>query len=131
MDRARVLLVDDDPLYTRRAVRELGDSVDLQIVTNRSEALALTESWYPDVVVVDMLLRDADAFWLLDELRHRCRDAALGVVYLAKGPGSIQRFWAEGGAFLGVVKRESGIEILRSAISSAVRCVGTVMTLVA
>jgi CheY-like chemotaxis protein len=121
MSTARVLLVDDDPLYVRRACRAFGDVVDLQVASNRDDALLATEGWFPDVVVVDMLLGDADAFRLLDELRMRCRNAALNVVYLAKGPGSIQRWQSDAGTFLGVVKRESGIEALREVVVTAIR----------
>jgi CheY-like chemotaxis protein len=119
MQRARVLLVDDDPLYVRRASRILGCHVDLQVAASRCAALDATADWQPDVIVLDMLLGDADAFRLIDELRARYRDAAPGVVYLAKGPGSIQRLQGDAGSFLGVVKRDAGIDALLVAILAA------------
>jgi CheY-like chemotaxis protein len=120
MCSARVLLIDDDPLYVRRARRVFDDSVDLQVAASRGEVLDVTTSWYPDVIVVDMLLRDADAFAMLDELRSRGGGRQLSVVFLTKGPGAIQQFWSESDALLGVVKRESCIKVLRDAVISAI-----------
>jgi ActR/RegA family two-component response regulator len=44
MCSARVLLIDDDPLYVRRARRVFDDSIDLQVAASRGEVLDVTTS---------------------------------------------------------------------------------------
>lgn len=117
--RPRVLLVDDDPLYVRRAMLALAGTADLRIAASREAALALITDWWPDVVVLDMFLRDGDAIRLPEELRARGRSRSLGVVYLTKGAGARTRFQSLGTNFLGVVERERGAEALRAALRAA------------
>lgn len=115
----RVLLVDDDPLYVRRATIALTGTADLRIASTREAALAAIADWWPDVVVLDMFLRDGDAIRLPEELRARGRSRVLGVVYLAKGAGAQTRFQSLGTNFLGVVERERDAEALRAALRAA------------
>lgn len=120
---ARVLIVDDDALYVRRARAALKDSVDLQIVSSHDDAIAATADWAPDVVVVDSLLGNEAAFNLLDNLRERHVNSVPSVVYVARGAGAIHRMQSDSTSFLGVVKRESGTEGLLAAIRQAVAAV--------
>jgi DNA-binding NarL/FixJ family response regulator len=115
---ARVLIVDDDPLYVGRARAALQDCVELQIVSSHDAALAATVNWAPDVVVLDSLMGDAPAFRLLDTMRERSDGGVPHVVYLAHGAGSIHRLQSDDSSFLGVIKRESGA----AGLMSAVRC---------
>ena len=118
---ARVLMVDDDVLYTRRTRLALGEVVELRVVRTRSEALAIAECWVPDLVVLELFVGDSDAFRLLDELRNRQPLSPLSIIYLTKGPGSSTRFQNDGHTFLGMIQRESGIERLHDAIVAATR----------
>lgn len=118
---ARVLMVDDDVLYTRRTRLALGETVELRVVQSRIEALAAADHWMPDLVVLDLFIGDSDAFRLFDELQSRRPLFPLSVIYLTKGPGSSTRFQNDGRTFLGVIQRESSIERLRDAIVAATR----------
>ena len=121
MQPARVLMVDDDVLYTRRTRLALGEMVELRVVQSRTEALAAADRWVPDLVVVDLFVGDSDAFRLLDGLRSRRPLSPLSVIYLTKGPGSSTRFQNDGRTFLGVIQRESGIDRLRDPLVAATR----------
>lgn len=116
---ARVLIVDDDPFFVRRARAALEGTVELQIFSDRDAALAATEQWSPDVVMVDVMVGDTGAFGLLDEMRERCLGGVPRILYLAKGPGSIHRLQPGDGSFLGVIKRESSLDGLMQAVRCA------------
>jgi CheY-like chemotaxis protein len=121
MPPARVLLVDTDSFFTRRARRLLEDRVDLHVAGNRWEALSAARTWMPDVVVLDMLLNDGDSFLLVDELRKQTAEdrRQLAVIYLSRGPGSATRCQADAGGFLGVVTRDAGPDCLCSVVQMA------------
>ena len=119
MSPARVLLVDDDPLFIRRAQSAFDESVDLQVVSTGTAALRATAGWQPNVVVLDMFLREGDTFDVLDELRQRRHPGCRGVICLVKGPGAATHFEAVDGTFLGVLRREAGTDGLRDAVNCA------------
>jgi CheY-like chemotaxis protein len=120
---ARVLIVDNDRLFLLRAHAALSASVELQIVSSRDDALTATRDWRPDVVVVGSMMEDVETFSLLDEIRDRCLDDEPGVVYLTKGPGASQRLHHGNGTFLGMIRRDSGIEGLTNAVACAIGAV--------
>src|SRR5690349_21847450 len=113
----RVLIVDDDRLYARRAALVLADIAELRVVEGRCAAMRVVGTWLPDIVILDMFLTDGDALYLPDELRALATDHALGIIYLSKGPGAATRFQSLDGGFLGMVDRDSGSSGLRQAIS--------------
>lgn len=120
---ARVLIVDDDPFFVRRARIALDGVVELHIVSDEESALAAAEAWAPDVVMVDVMTGETGAFKLVDEMRERCRGNGPRVLYLAKGPGSADRYHASDGSFLGVIRRECSMDGLMCAVRSALATV--------
>jgi PleD family two-component response regulator len=119
LPRPRILLVDDDRLYTRRAEAALLGLADLRVATGRRAALTATLSWAPDIAILDMFLPDGDALRLPDELQQRAATDEIGLIYLAKGPGAATRFQSLAGRFLGVVHRDAGSSGLLEAIRLA------------
>lgn len=117
--KPRVLLIDDDLFYTRRAALSLVGVADLRVVGSRTAALKVTCAWKPDIVLLDMFLPDGDALLLPDELRLSAEGGDISVIYLAKGAGAATRFQSLGGKFLGVVHRDSGSAGLQRAIQLA------------
>lgn len=115
----RVLMVDDDVLYARRARLALDGTVELRVAQSRFEALAAVDRWSPELVILDLFFGDSDAFRLLDELRSTRPLLPLSVIYLAKGPGSSTSCQNDGDTFLGVIQRDAGIEELRHAVIAA------------
>lgn len=70
-ERPRVLVIDDE-----RGLRELLEyglgqaGFEVRCVTEGSAALPLLSAWAPDVIVLDVMLPDADGFTLLPEIRR-------------------------------------------------------------
>jgi PleD family two-component response regulator len=113
----RVLLVDDDPTFVRGARAALRGTVDLYVVSDADDALVAAELLQPDLVLVDVLLRGTDAFWLLDRLRDRMGSRARAVICLAKGPGALSRAALCGGEYFGVHRRDAGPGALLDAVT--------------
>ena len=69
-ENPRVLVIDDE-----RALRELLSyglqhaGFNVRCASNGTDALALLQSWPPDVIVLDVMLPDHDGFALLPEIR--------------------------------------------------------------
>src|SRR5687767_14204597 len=97
MSPMRVLLVDDDELFVRRAVEILGTTVDLRVVTRPEQALPESESWEPQLILLDMLPAHTDAFRLAEELRALLPGTLNGIIFLAKGPGARTRLHIHAG----------------------------------
>jgi two-component system KDP operon response regulator KdpE len=84
--KGRVLIVDDEP-EMRRALRTgLGyHDLDVRAVATGEEALEQAASWRPDVLLVDLGLREMDGFEVLARLRERGSRAAVIVVSVMPG----------------------------------------------
>lgn len=72
VDPHRILIVDDnfDAAETLAMVLE-GEGHDVRVAGSGSEALAVTESFEPEVALVDLGMPDMDGFELADRLRQR------------------------------------------------------------
>jgi CheY-like chemotaxis protein len=121
----RVLLVDDDPTFVRGARAALRGTVDLYVVSDADDALKAAELLQPDLVLVDVLLRGTDAFWLLDRLREHMGPRARAVICLAKGPGALSRAALCGGEYFGVHRRDAGPGALLDAVTRGLAAAGT------
>jgi DNA-binding response OmpR family regulator len=124
MFTARVLLIDDDRFYARRAriVFDVDSHIDLRVVTTTAAASAAIEQWRPDIVILDLVPADSCSFVLLDTLRARRRASRIGIICLAEGAGSGEDYHhcTDGGQFLGVLRRDAGPEALWQAVTIAV-----------
>ena len=72
----KVLIVEDSIEVQRRLVDMLSSAHKVQVVgcaTTAMQALALARQWCPDVVVLDVSLRDGDrGYTVLRSLTHLC-----------------------------------------------------------
>src|SRR5262245_54927563 len=73
-NRARVLVVDDEPGLLRAAERVLAGRYEVACAGLPGEALAMAESFAPDLVVCDIRMPQMDGFALVDALRARRSD---------------------------------------------------------
>ncbi|HEY6793133.1 MAG TPA: response regulator transcription factor [Kineosporiaceae bacterium] len=81
----RVLLVDDQPMVTEALAVALDEQPDLQVVgraSTRAAALAAVRALRPDVVTIEVELRDGSGFEALADLRRE--DPDLLVVVLSQ-----------------------------------------------
>lgn len=70
--RARVLIVDDHPVVRRGLAELIGDDPDLEVcgqAAGVAEALRLVESTSPDLIVVDITLKDGSGLNLMRQVK--------------------------------------------------------------
>lgn len=115
----RVLLIDDDPTFVAQARESLHQLVDLRVVTDAASALRANLIWRPDLIIVDTMLAQGDAFELLDEVRAARDGDAYGIVYLAKGRGACTQYQCMGGEVFGVMVRDADATKLREQVVQA------------
>jgi pilus assembly protein CpaE len=66
----RVLLIDDEPMYFKMMVKELGKSgYQLDYARTGKEGLAAVPTKNPDVIIVDLKLPDINGFEIIERLR--------------------------------------------------------------
>jgi DNA-binding response OmpR family regulator len=76
--KATILLIEDDPLIERTLRRVLeGSAYRVLSVTSGAEARQLLQAEQPDVIVLDLVLPDADGLVLITSLRAMTRAAVL------------------------------------------------------
>lgn len=115
----RVVLIDDDPLFTERLREAVGTTVCLNIVPATDDVLGVCSRWAPDLIVLDVLLTPGDPFKVLDEICSRQKDARPAVLCLSRGSGSTTRVQRFGGVVFGALQREIDIDQLRLIIADA------------
>lgn len=115
----RVVLIDDDPLFTERLREAVGTTVCLNIVPATDDVLGICSHWAPDLIVLDVLLTPGDPFKVLDEICSRQQDARPAVLCLSRGAGSTTRVQRFGGVVFGALQREIDIDQLRLIIADA------------
>ncbi len=85
MDRIRLLVADDHPMLREGLVAVLGTQPDLEVVgeaADGDEAVRLTESLDPDVILLDLEMPGTDGVEALERLRD-AGSAARTVVFTA------------------------------------------------
>lgn len=115
----RVLLIDDDPSFVAQARESLQQLVELRVANDAGDALRANLLWRPDLIIVDTMLAEGDAFELLDEVRADRKGEAYGIVYLAKGPGAHTQYQCMGGEVFGIMVRDPDSESLRQQVIDA------------
>lgn len=119
---ARVLLVDDDPIFIDRAMIALEPITDVRTVRSGSGALSVAVFWQPDVILLDMLLEDVDGFTFLDQLAEAGLARPPFILCTTDGRGAGTRVRPLPDWRVGTVLRSSSTSQLRSAVLQAVRC---------
>ena len=75
--RARILAVDDTPMNLSLLEGCLGDVYELRVSPSGPEALALLESWTPDLILLDVMMPGMDG---LEVCRHLKADETLQAI---------------------------------------------------
>src|SRR5688572_24750914 len=80
MPRLRVLVVDDEPMVTEVVERYLvRDGFDVSTADDGDAALALAQTWAPDLIVLDLMLPGKDGLEVCRTLR---RDSSVPIIML-------------------------------------------------
>jgi DNA-binding response OmpR family regulator len=74
LGRAKILVVDDEPMVTEVVGRYLGrEGFEVTITADGEEALALARQWSPDLIVLDLMLPGVDGLEVCRTLRRESR----------------------------------------------------------
>lgn len=119
MPGARVLVVDDDASFIRRATVSLGAVANVESVGSREELLRRVYRWLPDIVMLNLLLDDDDGFLLLEQLLALDLEHPPFVLCTTSGPSSITRLLNSPGWPVGTISRTARLEQLRDTVESA------------
>ncbi len=115
---ARVLVVDDDASFIRRATVSLGTLADVESVTTGEGLLRCVYRQLPDIVLLNMMLADRDGFLMLEELLELDLDKPPFVFCTTSGPLSINRLSTSPEWRVGTISRTSRLEQLRSVVKT-------------
>lgn len=124
----RVLLVDDDPAFITELRDALHGIVELHVVGRAADAVSVSRTWQPDLVILDVLLTQGDAFQLLDQIRAVRDDEPYGVVYLAQGRGAHTQYQPLGNELFGILERDLNVIQLRAEVRRALTLTSNVHT---
>jgi DNA-binding NarL/FixJ family response regulator len=105
---ARVLIVDDHPAVREGIVSRISRQVDLVVcgeAANAGEALRLVETSQPDVVVIDISLKDGDGIDLIK--RIKVRDPSIHMLVCSMHPDSLYAERALRAGALGYINKEN------------------------
>jgi DNA-binding NarL/FixJ family response regulator len=119
-NRARILIVDDHPLV-RSGLRLLIDcEPDLLVcgeAANAYEAMRLLDSQKPDLLIVDLSLKESSGLELIKRIKSRNSDAKMLVSSMFEETLYAERVLSAGA--LGYVHKQEGME----RVIEAIRCV--------
>jgi two-component system, OmpR family, response regulator ResD len=123
--RASVLVVDDEPTIAEIVARYLGRAgYRTRVARDGREAIELTESERPDLVVLDLMLPRMDGLEVMRRLRERDRERIAVILLTAKGDESDRVIGLRLGADDYVVKPFSPVE-LTARVGAVLRRVDT------
>jgi DNA-binding NarL/FixJ family response regulator len=129
--KSRILIVDDHPLLREGIARLINDQPDLMVCGEAeapARAITLAETARPDLVIVDISLKDQSGLELIKDLKSRCPD--LLMLALSVHDESIYAERAlRAGARGYVMKREASekvLEAVRSVLTGQVYTSGNV-----
>ena len=72
--RAKVLVVDDEPMVAEVVSRYLGrEGYDVATADDGAKALEMARSWEPDLIVLDLMLPKVDGIEVCRTLRAECQ----------------------------------------------------------
>lgn len=115
--KARVLIVDDHPVLRQGIGQMINGESDLTVcgeADNAGDALVAVEKLQPDLVVVDISLRDTSGLDLIKDIRHRY--ATLPVLVLSAHSESTYAERALRAGAKGYVMKDSPVECLIEAV---------------
>ena len=70
-EKAKILLIDDDPLLRRIVTKTLtAEGYQVQEAASGAEGLALAQSHPPDLILLDLMMPGLDGFQVCDQLRQ-------------------------------------------------------------
>lgn len=115
MSKTRIYLVDDEPVVIRGLQLLLDRHPGMEIVgfaESVSSALAQAPGLRPDIIILDLTLKDGDGFRMISEFRVSCPGARL-LVFSMHAERAFVEAARQAGAHEYVVKEEGTEKLLR------------------
>ncbi len=82
-EKARILIVDDEPFYTDVLQNLLRDEYELAIASSGKEALALANAVpETDLILLDIILPDMNGFDVCQQLKSNASTAHIPIIFL-------------------------------------------------
>ncbi|TSE24905.1 Response regulator PleD [Tepidimonas sediminis] len=85
--KPRLLLVDDQPLHLQVLYRTLSAEHQLFMATSGEQALKVAREQRPDLILLDVVMPDADGFAVLRQLRAQRDTADIPVIFVTAHSG--------------------------------------------
>lgn len=100
----RILIVDDSyamQAIVRRGIERMGFSdIEIQYANNGSQALDITRSWEPNLILTDWHMPEMDGMELLQSLNRQMLETQIGFITTEKSPKRQEQAIAAGAKFL-------------------------------
>jgi DNA-binding NarL/FixJ family response regulator len=96
MNRVKVLLVDDHDRFRQSVASFLNEQSSVEIVgeaVNGEEAIAQTEHLHPDLVLMDLDIRESDGFEVTREIKLRAPETKVVVLSMHGGEAYRRMAW--------------------------------------
>lgn len=81
-NRAKILIVDDDPLNIRNAVRILKEEYDVVYATSGEKALEILEKDIPQLILLDLHMPGMNGFQVLERMKKEEKLQDIPVIFL-------------------------------------------------
>ena len=85
--KARLLVVDDQPIHLQVLYRALSGDHQLFMATSGAQALKVVREQTPDLVLLDVVMPDMDGFEVLQQLKSNPETAAIPVIFVTAHGG--------------------------------------------
>lgn len=121
-DASRVLLVDDDLVFTERAREALEPFTSLRVVRTGNAALRTVPLWKPNVILFDLLMDDIDGFAFLEVIARSIAGRPPFILCTTDGRGADTRVRPLPDWHVGTLVRSAPIHQVRAAVLQAARC---------
>lgn len=119
-DRIRAVIADDHTMFRQGLAEMLATDGSIEVVgeaENGQEALELSESLRPDVLLLDIEMPVVDAYGVMESLRERPSAPKVLIVTMFENAKLVKEFFGMGAS--GYLSKSASLEELLSAVHAA------------
>jgi diguanylate cyclase (GGDEF)-like protein len=81
-ERARLLVVDDEPVILEALIHLLEADYEICVATNGADALPIAEAAHPDLILLDLMMPDMNGYEVFGRLKQTPTAADIGVMFI-------------------------------------------------
>ncbi|MGS0681933.1 response regulator [Shewanella sp. 125m-7] len=83
MNKARILVVDDDPVCSSLLLSILGDDYQVTTVNSGTDVIDLAKIQHPDIIFLDIMMPGKNGYQVLKDLKEDPQTAKLPVIIVS------------------------------------------------